>query len=84
MKISYNWLKQYLNTDLPADTISKILTDNGLEVEGLEEHEQIKGGLKGIVVGHVLECAHVEDCVRCAECRYRAESTGCIARSHFI
>lgn len=60
MKISYNWLKKYLNTDLPADTISKILTDNGLEVEGLEEHEQIKGGLKGIVVGHVLECAHVE------------------------
>lgn len=60
MKILYNWLKQYLNTDLPADTISKILTDNGLEVEGLEEHEQIKGGLHGIVVGQVLECAHVE------------------------
>lgn len=60
MKISYNWLKQYLNTDLPADTISKILTDNGLEVEGLEVHEQIKGGLQGIVVGHVLECAHIE------------------------
>jgi len=60
MKISYNWLKQYLNTELPAETISKILTDNGLEVEGLEEHEQVKGGLQGIVVGHVLECAHVE------------------------
>lgn len=60
MKISYNWLKQYLSTDLPAEIISKILTDNGLEVEGLEEHEKIKGGLEGIVVGHVLECAHVE------------------------
>jgi phenylalanyl-tRNA synthetase beta chain len=60
MKISYNWLKQYLNTNLPSDTISKILTDNGLEVEGIEEYEQIKGSLKGVVVGHVLECSHIE------------------------
>jgi len=60
MKISYNWIKQYLNIDLPAETLSEILTDNGLEVEGLEEVETIKGSLQGIVAGHVLECSHVE------------------------
>jgi phenylalanyl-tRNA synthetase beta chain len=56
MKISYNWLKDYLKTDLPASTISEMLTATGLEVEGLEAHEQIKGGLKGVVTGHVLTC----------------------------
>ena len=60
MKISYNWLKEYLNINASAEDVSAILTDNGLEVEGLEEHEQIKGGLNGIVVGKVLECSHIE------------------------
>jgi len=54
MKISYNWLKNYLNLELPADEISILLTDIGLEVEGIEEVESIKGGLKGVVIGEVL------------------------------
>ena len=54
MKISYNWLKNYLNLELPSEEISVLLTDTGLEVEGIEEVESIKGGLKGVVIGEVL------------------------------
>lgn len=54
MKISFNWLKDYIKTDLTVEQVSKILTDIGLEVEGLEKIESIKGGLNGIVVGEVL------------------------------
>lgn len=54
MKISYNWLKEYINTNLPPLEVSRILTDCGLEVEGIEEYESVKGGLKGIVIGHVI------------------------------
>tara|TARA_B100001758_G_scaffold81904_1_gene69624 strand:- start:26948 stop:29371 length:2424 start_codon:yes stop_codon:yes gene_type:complete len=54
MKISYNWIKNYLNLDLPADQIASLLTDTGLEVEGIEEVESIKGGLKGVVIGKIL------------------------------
>ncbi len=54
MKISYNWLKNYLNLNLPAEEISVLLTDTGLEVEGLEEVESIKGGLKGALIGEVM------------------------------
>lgn len=56
MKISYNWLKQYIDYDLSPEETARILTDTGLEVEGLEEVESIKGGLKGIVIGKVLTC----------------------------
>ncbi len=56
MKVSLNWLKRYIDIDLPIERVSEILTDIGLEVEGLEKVESIKGGLQGIVVGHVLEC----------------------------
>ncbi|MDR2963444.1 MAG: phenylalanine--tRNA ligase subunit beta [Bacteroidales bacterium] len=56
MKISYNWLKEFVKIDLKAEAVSKILTDIGLEVESCELHESIKGGLKGIVVGKVLTC----------------------------
>lgn len=56
MKISYNWLKQYLKVDLPVEETAVILTDLGLEVEGIELFESIRGGLKGVVVGLVLEC----------------------------
>lgn len=56
MKISYNWIKDFLKVDLPAERTAEILTDLGLEVEGIETFESIKGGLKGVVVGHVLEC----------------------------
>ena len=56
MKISLNWLRDYLNTDLDPEAISQILTGTGLEVEGMEKVESIPGGLAGVVVGHVLEC----------------------------
>ncbi len=54
MKISYNWLKDYINTDLSAEEAGKLLTDCGLEVEGIEKFETLKGGLAGIVIGEVL------------------------------
>ncbi len=53
MKVSYNWLKDYLDIDLPWEKVSEILTDIGLEVEGEEQTESVKGGLKGLVVGEV-------------------------------
>ena len=56
MKISYRWLKRYLPIDLNPELVSELLTDTGLEVEGLEEVETIPGGLRGVVVGEVLTC----------------------------
>src|SRR3954470_23916310 len=53
MKIAYSWLKEYVNTDLPAAQVGELLTDCGLEVEGIETFETVKGGLKGMVVGEV-------------------------------
>ena len=54
MKISYSWLNNYLNLELPHEEVSALLTDIGLEVEGIEEVERIKGGLKGVIIGEVL------------------------------
>jgi phenylalanyl-tRNA synthetase beta chain len=56
MKISYNWLQQFLQIDWDAAKTGELLTDLGLEVEGIETKESIKGSLKGIVVGKVLTC----------------------------
>lgn len=56
MKVSLNWLKDYLPIDKDAEEIGKILTDTGLEVEHIEEQYPIAGGLKGLVVGKVLTC----------------------------
>ena len=56
MNISYNWLKQFIKINLPIEEVSEILTDLGLEVEGVTSYESIKGGLSGVVVGEVLEC----------------------------
>ena len=56
MKISYNWLKQFLQVDWDAQKTGELLTDLGLEVEGISQFESVKGGLKGIVVGQVLTC----------------------------
>ena len=56
MKISYNWLKQYIEVDLPPEQVSDILTNIGLEVEGIETFQPVKGGLKGVVIGEVLTC----------------------------
>lgn len=57
MRISYKWLKEYIDTDLPAEALSEILTNIGLEVEHLETFQSVKGGLAGLVIGEVLECA---------------------------
>ena len=54
MKISYSWLKNYLNLDISYEEVSELLTNIGLEVEGVEEVESIKGGLVGVVIGEVL------------------------------
>ena len=56
MKISYNWLKTYISTDISAEEAGKILTDTGLEVEGIEKIEAVQGGLEGVVIGKVLTC----------------------------
>ncbi len=61
MNISYNWLKNYLKTDLSAEKIAEILTDIGLEVEEFEKIETIRGGLAGVVVGQVLTCVDHPD-----------------------
>lgn len=56
MKISYNWLKEFISIDWNIDKTSQLLTDLGLEVEGVISFESIKGGLQGVVVGQVLSC----------------------------
>lgn len=56
MKISYKWLKRYIDTELSIEDMSKILTDIGLEVEGIECIEAVRGGLEGVIIGKVLTC----------------------------
>ncbi len=56
MKISYNWLKQFINISWSAEKIGELLTNLGLEVEGIEDYQSVKGSLKGVVVGRVLTC----------------------------
>lgn len=56
MTISYNWLSEYLPEKIEPEKLSKILTSIGLEVESMEAYEEVKGGLKGLVIGEVLEC----------------------------
>ena len=56
MKISHNWLKEYLPLDLPVEELSDILTNIGLEVEGMETFQSVRGGLEGILIGEVLTC----------------------------
>ncbi|WP_374950295.1 phenylalanine--tRNA ligase subunit beta [Mucilaginibacter sp.] len=56
MKISYNWLKEFIATDKTPEELSKILTGTGLEVESLDKVQAIPGGLEGLIIGYVLEC----------------------------
>ena len=56
MTISYNWLKQFIKIDWTPEQTSELLTDLGLEVEGIETYQSVKGGLEGVVVGEVLTC----------------------------
>ena len=64
MKISYNWLKQFIKTDWTSEQTSELLTDLGLEVEIVEKYQSVKGGLEGVVVGHVLTCEKHPDADR--------------------
>ena len=61
MNISYNWLKRYIDFTLTPDELAAALTSIGLEVGTVEEVESIRGGLKGLVVGHVLTCIEHPD-----------------------
>ncbi len=56
MKVSYNWIKQFININWSSEETGALLTDLGLEVEGIETFESVPGGLQGVVIGHVLEC----------------------------
>jgi phenylalanyl-tRNA synthetase beta chain len=56
MKISYNWIRDYLKTDLEPSKVAEILTGIGLEIEGMDEWVSVKGGLEGVVIGEVLTC----------------------------
>ena len=56
MNISYNWLKEYVACDLAPEEVSAALTSIGLETDGVEEVQTIKGGLEGLVIGEVLTC----------------------------
>lgn len=64
MKISCNWLKDYLDINLGVDELASILTSIGLEIEGVEEWESVKGGMKGFVIGKVLTCSKHPDADR--------------------
>ncbi len=64
MKISYNWLREYLDFDAGVEELSAILTGLGLEVEGVEEWVSVRGGMKGVVVGRVLTCGKHPDADR--------------------
>ena len=61
MKISYNWLKDYLECDLAPEAVAEALTSIGLEVDSLEQIEEIPGGLKGVIVAEVVECVEHPD-----------------------
>ena len=61
MNISYNWLKEYINTSLTPDELAAALTSIGLETGSVEEVESIRGGLRGIVIGKVLTCVEHPD-----------------------
>ena len=61
MKISYNWLKTYLDFNLVPQDLAEILTNTGLEVESVEAFESVPGGLEGVVIGEIVECTKHPD-----------------------
>ena len=56
MKISYNWLKEYIDFDIPPAELGDILTMIGLEVEGIENFETVRGGMEGCIIAEVKSC----------------------------
>ena len=61
MNISYNWLKEYVGFDMTPEEVSAALTSMGLETDGVEEVQTIKGGLEGLVIGEVITCVDHPD-----------------------
>jgi len=61
MKVSYNWLKEYLACDLTAEQVAEAMTSIGIEVDSVEMEEEIPGGLAGVVVAEVLTCVEHPD-----------------------
>ncbi len=74
MRISYNWLRQYITTDLGPQQAASILTSTGLECESVTMHEPIEGMLAGVVVGQVLQCAKHPDADRLSLCTVDLDS----------
>jgi len=68
MNISYKWLKTYIDTDISANEMARILTDTGLEVEKSHEIEAIPGGLKGLIIGLILKKEKHPDADRLSVC----------------
>lgn len=64
MRISYNWLKQFIKLEAPSEETAALLTDLGLEVEVVEKYQSVKGGLLGVVVGEVKTCVQHPDADR--------------------
>lgn len=64
MKVSLNWIKDYVQVSESKEEISNILTDIGLEVEGMEVYESITGSLAGFVIGEVLTCEKHADATK--------------------
>jgi phenylalanyl-tRNA synthetase beta chain len=56
MKISWNWLREILPTQIDVNKAAEILTDIGLEVEAIVPYESVRGGLQNLIVGEVLTC----------------------------
>ncbi|GAB4281586.1 MAG: phenylalanine--tRNA ligase subunit beta [Marinilabiliales bacterium] len=69
MKVSFNWLKEYIDIDITPHDAAGILTDIGLEVSKIDYYESVKGGLDGLVVGHVLEVVKHPDADRLTVCK---------------
>src|SRR5690606_22960061 len=69
MKISYNWLKQFIKLPTNPEETGHLLTDLGLEVEGITKFQSVKGGLEGIVTGHVLSCEQHPNADRLSLCK---------------
>jgi phenylalanyl-tRNA synthetase beta chain len=57
MTISYKWLSEYIPVLVEPDRLSRILTSIGLEVESMDNYEEVKGGLRGLIIGEVLSTA---------------------------
>ncbi|MGV3638307.1 MAG: phenylalanine--tRNA ligase subunit beta [Flavobacteriales bacterium] len=69
MRVSWNWLRQYITTDLSPQQAAEVLTSTGLETESVQLFEPVKGMLAGVVVGQVMECAKHPDADRLSICQ---------------